>query len=160
MAVSTDVQLKFSVKESRSNDLGDSKMVHLLELARGYGSGTAASTFDVVYSDTASIASGTPLSLDLLGSLTSVLTGQTVSFVKLCGVIVKNKSTTSGQYLTLGGGSNALSGFSGKADPSGVFVWFSPIDAMAPVAGTGDILQIASATGTISCDILLLGRSA
>lgn len=165
MAVNADITIRVSAKESRSNDLGTSKLTHLLELVRSYGSGTSSNQFDVVYSDTHSAAASAK-TYDVLGSLASVLTGATVSCVDLCGIVVKNKSTTSGDVLSIGAGSNPVTGpwiASGdgvKIGPGGIFVWLDPVDGISPVAGTGDVLTVDPGAKTIEFDILLLGRSA
>ncbi len=165
MAVTTDISIRVASKESRSNDLGESKLTHLLELVKAYGSGTSSNQFDVVYSDTHSAAAAAK-TYDVLGSLASVLTGATVSFVDLCGVIVKNNSTTSGDVLSIGAGSNPVTGLwiaSGdgvKIGPGGMFIWLDPIDGISPVAGTGDVITVDPGAKTISFSIILLGRSA
>jgi len=165
VSVKTDLTIRFHAKEEEDNDLGDSRLVQLLELTKFYPSGTGASQFDVVYGDSGS-AAGSAVSVDLLGSLTSVLTGAAISFVELCGIVIRNKSTTSTEVLTIGGGSNPVVGLWGasgdaiKVGPGGVFVWFDPIDGVSPIAGTGDLLAIDPGSDTIAYDLLLLGRSA
>ena len=164
MTVKTDLNISIKALEESSQDLGTASMTHALSLIKGYGNGTSAGQFDVVYSDTHS-AAGAAKTYDVLGSLTDVF-GSSISFVTLCGIIVKNKSTTSTEILTIGAGSNPIvnmwiaTGDGIKVGPSGMFVWFDPIDGIAPVAGTGDILTIDPGADTIEFDIILLGRSA
>ncbi len=161
----TDLALTLSVKEEEANDLGTARLTHLLQKLGFYGPGATAGLFDRVWSDTGSAAAA-PVSIDVLGGLTSVLTGDAISFVTLCAVVVVNKSTTSTEILTIGGGANPVvdlwktTGDAAEIGPSGVFVWFSPIDGCVPVAGTGDILTLDPGADTIAYDILLLGRSA
>lgn len=165
MTVKTDLTLTVKVKEEASNDLGDSQMVHLLSISKFFGSGTGANQADVVYSDSFS-AAASPVTYDLLGSLSSVLTGSAINFVEVVGVFVVNDSTTSTENLTIGAGSNPVTGLwaaSGDAaviGPGGLFAWTSPVDGVAPVAGTGDILTIDPGSDTIAGRIVVLGRSA
>jgi len=165
VTVKTDLALALSVKEEASGDLGNTRGVFNFNLAKFFASGTGSNQFDVVYSDTHEAAASAK-TYDLLGSLTSVLTGSAISFVTLNGIFIKNKSTTSTEVLSIGGGSNPVSGLWGaggdliKVGPGGLFAWFDPVDGITPVAGTGDILQIDPGSDTIEFDILLLGRSA
>lgn len=165
MSVKTDFDFLVQAKEELAGDLGTSKATWSLALSQFLASGTSANQFDVVYSDSHSAAAAVK-TYDLLGSLASVLTGAAISFVTLNAVIIKNKSTTSTEILSIGGGSNPVAGLWGasgdiiKLGPGGLFVWFDPVDGIAPVAGTGDILQIDPGADTIEFDLLLLGRSA
>ena len=165
MTVKTNLNIAASILEESAQDLGTASMTHLLSLVKGYGNGTSAGQFDVVYSDTHT-AAGSAKTYDVLGSLSSVLTGSAISFVTLCGIIVKNKSTTSTEILSIGAGANPVTGLwiaTGdgiKVGPSGMFVWLDPVDGIAPVAATGDTLTIDPGADTIEFDIILLGRSA
>mgnify|MGYP001586057474 CR=1 FL=1 len=166
MAAQTDVAIKIRVYETATADLGSPNMTHLLELLQtAYASGTVASTFDTVWSDTRNLVGATE-ALDLAGSLTGLL-GGTITFAKLCGLIIRNNATTTAFDLKVGGAAaNAWYGcFDGATHiavvpPGGFFWWFSPIDGKTVTAGTGDQLKIDSGANTISYSILLLGRSA
>lgn len=141
-----------------------SQLIHSLVFGGEYQNGTAASQNDVVFSGSASISTAT--TLDVRGALSSVLTGDSVSFVELTALILKNNSSTAGQYVTVGAGSNpvaslwAASGDAAIVGPGGLLVLTSPIDGYATVAGTGDVITLTPATGTISVDYVLVGRSA
>jgi len=163
--VKTDFSLVLKAKEEEANDLGTSRMTHNLAVSSFFGPGSTASTFDRVYSDSGS-AAGSAVAIDVLGGLSSVLTGDAGSFVTLCGVLVRNKSTTSTEILSIGGGSNPITGLWGasgdliKIGPGSTFVWLDPVDGVTPVAGTGDTITIDPGSDTIDYDVLLLGRSA
>jgi hypothetical protein len=163
--VKTDYSFSVSCKEEEVQDLGTSRMTHLVSLSSFLPSGTGANQLDRVYSDS-STPVGSPDTLDLLGTLSSLLTGATISFVTLNGIIIRNKSTTSTEVLSIGGGSNPVAGLWGaggdliKIGPGGVFMWWDPVDGITPVAGTGDILQIDPGADTIAYDVLLVGQSA
>lgn len=166
---STELRLRVDVEELETSvGVGSrtSRLQHLIDFSAEYANGTAASQADRVYSETASIDSGTPRQLDLRGTLTSVLTGDTINFAEVVLVCVHNKSTTSGETLTIGAGSNpwitwlGASGDSVVIGPGGLLCVSSPVDGWATTASTGDILTItSSAAGGISTDILILGRS-
>lgn len=145
---------------------GSSYMRHVAEAALTLENGTAASQCDVVWSASSSVTSGSPATIDMRGSLTSVLTGDAVNFVEVVGFFVKNKSTTAGQTLEIGGGSNSFSTWAGGAGDTvlvgagGAMYISAPIDGYATTAGTGDILQVKSTTGTVAYDVIVFGRSA
>lgn len=159
MSVITDLNLNLKVLEAKSNDLGTSTLPHILSLVKTYTSGVAINKFDTVYSaqDTATAAAAT---YDVIGGLTSVLTGAAINFVELNGIIVKNLSTTAADTLTIGGGANSVIDAQQPLGPGGIFVWLDPIDGITPVAATGDILSIDPGAKTISFQLILLGRSA
>lgn len=140
-------------------------MTHLLQVLQSFVTGTGASQFDVVGSGRLSLAAGVQ-TLDVLGSMVSQLDGHVLSFVKLCGIFLRNNSTTAGQTCTVGAGSNPFTGWMGGTTPTrklmagGLDWWFSPIDGAAPVASTGDIITFDPGANTFTVDYLLVGRSA
>jgi hypothetical protein len=110
----------------------------------------------------------TAQTIDLLGSLTSKLTGSTISFVDVAAIVIYNESAAaSGVKVTVGDATNPWVGNAqmlGSANdtiivhPQGIFLWTAP-DGCAPTAGTGDSLKM---TPSASCTwwIFVLGRSA
>lgn len=133
------------------------EIVYRLDLANGTANGEINRVHSV-----SSTFSTTPTDLDLLGSLTSQISGGAVtSFVDLAGIVIENTGSVN---LLVGGDTNAVLIFSAANDvlvvpPGGIFVWMAPA-GLAPVASTGDVLQIAAASGTCTGKVLLLGRSA
>lgn len=128
--------------------------------------GTGSSQQDRVWSDAQTVANGAPDTWDLAGTLTSELSGATITFAEVTLIWIRNRSTTTGQNLEIGAGSNPFitwlkaTGDAIIVPPGGVFLLTSPIDGFATVAGTGDVLTITSTSGTITYDILIAGRSA
>lgn len=170
MAVTHRVRIQLDTEETQSSK-GIREIASSLSHSVSYdsgvqASGTAASQQDRVWSDAQSVANGAPDTWDLAGTLTSELDGSTVTFVEVTSIYVRNKSTTTGQYLQIGGGSNPFITWLGNSGdivnvgPGGVFLLTAPVDGWTVTATTGDILQIASASGTISYDIQICGRSA
>jgi len=143
-------------------------MKHTLDLGAlvtEWLTGTSASQADVVFSQTLS-AAASPQTLDLRGGQNSELTGAALNFVEVIAVIIRNKSTTATENLTIGAGSNPWGGMHGATThtnvigPGGLFVWTSPIDGVAATAGTADILTVDPGADTISFDAIIIGRSA
>ncbi len=144
-----------------------SVLQHGIEYDTGeLASGTTGSLQDRVWSDLQSVANGAPDTWDLAGTLTSELSGATVTFVEVVGIWIRNKSTTTGEILEIGAGSNPLLNFikatgdAIKIGPGGVLLITSPVDGFAVTASTGDVLTITSASGTIAYEIAIWGRSA
>jgi hypothetical protein len=136
---------------------------HLLEFGETtYDNGTGANQVNRVYSATTT-ATTTPTDLDLAGGLTA-MDGSTITMAEVVAIAIVNKSTTTSENLQIGGDANSVPIFGAVGDyaivgPGGVFLWSSPVDGVTVTASTGDILQIAASTGTITYDILIVGRT-
>ena len=150
--------------ETKVCDTGTSTMPHLIEIHDAIVAGSGSGQTQVIYSDSNSVASGSPVTYDLRGLLASILDGSTLTFAVVTGICIINKSTTTSQNLQVGGGSNPWITWLGATGdiivigPSGRFLLTSPIDGYASSAGTADILTIASSSGTINFDIIIWGR--
>ena len=141
-----------------------SSLVHAVTRTLALGVGTGANNVDTVYSVRASIASGVPLDVDLQGSLTSALDGTVISFPLVVALLIVNNSSTVGQTLSFGVGANPVTSWMAGTTPTviiGSGGWLSlaaPVSGYATVAGTGDIMRLTSASGTVVTDIVILGR--
>lgn len=135
--------------------------------ARSFTSGTGVNQVDICFDDTRSVANGSPDDLDLAGGLVDIY-GNTLTFAKIKAILIVNKSTTVGEILSVGGNaSNQFINWVGDASdiikigPGGFFGLCNPSAAgYAVTASSGDILQIASDSGTISYRIQLWGIAA
>lgn len=162
MAVKADLQLTLRVDETYTKDLGVLALPHLLDASAVWVNGSGSNQAQVVYSDSNSVASGSPVTYDLRGTLLGA-DGSAANFNPVRLLAIRNRSTTTGQNLQVGGGSNSWNTWVGATGdivivpPGGVLVLSSPIDGFGTTVGTADILQIASASGTIPFDILLIG---
>lgn len=168
--VISEPEINISIRVNETNTSvgaggGELTKKHVAEYIKRLAVGTAASQANIVYGTNASISAAT--NYDLNGLLASVVdSGTTFDAVKVVGFIVINKSTTSGEYLTVGAGTNDFDTWTANAGdqvfvgPDGFFATFSPIDGFAVTAATADILRIVPATGTIALTLLVLGRSA
>lgn len=164
MAVVTNVTCRVAATETRADDLTTVKAPHLLDFAQTVASGTSSNQNDVVYSDTV-VLTAAPTTYDLRGALTKAV-GSLANFVKVTTIMIVNKSSTTGQSLTIGAGSNPwitwliATGDGVVLGPGGVFLLHSPIDGYATTAGTGDILTLDPGANAFSVDIIFCGRSA
>lgn len=123
-------------------------------------SGAGANQFAHLYVVSASIASGTPLVIDVTGSLVEP-DGTTFVITDIIGVAVKNNGT-SAQLITIGGGSNPVVSIwsANLLIPGGVTVLiFNPnASAYAVNASTAHTMQFSCASGTAVVDIAILGH--
>ena len=170
MAVTSRLRVILDAMETATSlgvALGTSQLSHAVDWDTGlFASGTASNTQDLIWSAQDSVAAGAPDTVDVAGTLTSKLSGATISMVEVTLIYIRNKSTTTAEILEIGAGSNPLlnwvkaTGDAIKIGPGGVFLLTSPVDGFAVTATTGDILTITSASGTILYDIVIMGRSA
>lgn len=135
---------------------------HIHEFIGQYSNGTGSNKINCAYS-VRQQAMGT---IDLRGSLVDLCDGSAVTFPIVVGLFVVNLSTTSGEYISVGGGSNpwitwlGASGDIARVGPGGFLHLFSPVDGYTTTADTGDILTLAAGAGSPTCDVLIVGRSA
>ncbi len=135
---------------------------HKFEYTGKFRNGTGANKVGVVFSGRFSISAAEDH--DLRGGLLSVASGSNVPFPIVCGVFLKNLSTTTGQYVTIGGGSNPFISWLGatgdgiRVGPGGFFSLWSPVDGYATTADTADILRVTPVTGTIAYELCVVGR--
>lgn len=136
---------------------------HKFHYRQKFGNGTGANKVGVVFSGRFSTA--VAVDHDLRGGLVSVASGASVPFPIVCGIFLKNLSTTTGQYLSIGGGSNPFITWLGatgdaiRVGPGGLFTLWSPVDGYAVTADTADILRVTPATGTIAYELCVVGRA-
>ena len=165
MSVDLSLDLRISAFEQSAGDLGTKQYNQTWGVVASLARGTGASQTDKVWTDSGTAAASAN-TVDLMGSLTDI-NGATISFAG--GVVliaVKNTSTTTGYNLTVGAGSNPFAGWSGAGantriiKPGGFEIWYSPIDDVVPVAGTGDIITLDPGANTVTYDIMIVGRSA
>jgi hypothetical protein len=147
---------KTAVGIQQNNSYYDHVFEQIVQYANGTGSNKVDSVFSARFTGTQAI--------DLRGSLTSVLDGSVVNFPIVTGIFLANLSVTTGESLTIGGGSNPFiswliaTGDGLKCGPSGMFVLTSPIDGYATTAATADILTVTAAAGSPQWDVMIVGR--
>jgi hypothetical protein len=127
---------------------------------------TNGTSVDTVFYDRYTTDQST--TIDLLGSLTSRLTGSTISFVDVAAIMVFNESAAaSGTKITCGNATNAWVGATAMlvaandqivVHPQGLFLWVNP-DGSAPGAGATDEFKMVPGAST-TWWLFILGRSA
>jgi len=160
--VNTELDLRITSVEKNAVDLGTAKLTHSWSVVQTLANGTGAAQNDRVWSDKRTLV-GAVDSLDLLGTLTSQLTGAVVNFVDVYGYAIKNNATTTAYKLTIGGGANAFTkiGSTREIGPGGFDLWgYGNVDSASPVAATGDILTVDPGANTVEYEIIIWGRSA
>lgn len=157
----------FEVRAATENQ-AETVMRHEVGPVIGLAAGVGTGQVDVIWTDRITVAGAGGTMLDLLGTLTSALTGAVVSFVDVNGIKIYNRSTT--KTVTIG--PDASNGWFGanapfaaatdaiKIGPGGSFSWYHPV-GLAPGAGATDEIYIANA-GAVDADvdIMILGHSA
>lgn len=171
MATSLAVQLALTLSWQQTNaaDLSTPRDAAALSLDDELTNGTAIDTADVLWHDRRTLAATTSEDLDLAGSLVSALTGAAVTFAKIKCILIKNRSTTAGYILAVGGASSnqfinwvANSSDIVNVGPNGIFMLWNPsLAGYAVTASTGDLLKINNTGGgSLDYDIVLIGTSA
>lgn len=130
-------------------------------------SGTAASTADLMFSDTRTVNASSNEDLDLAGALTGPL-GTTLTFVELRLILISAATGNTNNVRVTRPASNGVPLFLAASDgidvpPGGTFLWLCPADGKVTVtAGTGDLINVAnSSSGTsVTYDVVIIGTSA
>lgn len=117
-----------------------------IALADGSGSGQA----NKLYSAVRTLASAATEDLDMAGSLLDPM-GAAVVFATIKAIIIRSAAANT-TNLTLFGDANSVPILGAAAHtivlrPGGAFVWAAPQTGVTVTAGTGDIIQVANASG-------------
>ena len=164
---STLVSFSVSTFLQSSNALAPAPIPAALAYAHTIASGTGPDKADGVYIAQATLASGADLDLDLSASLTDLF-GAAFSPVKVGLIAIVNGSSTAGEFLHVGNGTNpAFAGLFGapahtvKVGPGGALMWSSPVDGLTVTNTTADVLRIHNGGASSQAfSIILVGRSA
>lgn len=121
--------------------------------------GTSAGSFNLAYTASGTVATGTPVVLDTT-ALTDPL-GASINFGHVNIIKLTNNSTTTGQDLTMGGGSNPLFGsISPVARANGGFLEIADPNPGIATSGSVKNIQISAAAGTnVAFALTILGRT-
>lgn len=162
--LSSRITLQASATLANDNTLSPGEANLNYPFTYNWADGTAINQANRIYPARLTLST-TPTDIDLAGSLVDPL-GNVITFAKITGLIVKNRSTTAAEIVTVGGDAAAFLFTSAANDsipvgPDGLLVAINPSLAGYPVTGTtGDILQLVAATGTPAVDLIVVGRSA
>jgi hypothetical protein len=148
-----------------AQDLSTPVDAQTVSLGQSFTTGTGANKADRIFADTRSVGD-TGETLDLYGVLVDSF-GAAINFAKIKALIIRNKSTVTGEYLVIGGAAAPAPFFSEPASdkiilgPGGVMKMTWPVDGIVVTQTTADGLKISAAAGkTISYDIIIIGESA
>ena len=168
-SLAAQLQLLLNWQQSNNPDLSTIKDIASLSVDDSLANGTAIDQADVLWHDRRTLAASTSEDLDLAGSLVSALTGAAVTFAKIKCIYIKNRASTAGYILAVGGASsNQFVGWVANASdivnigPDGVMLLWNPsLAGYAVTASTGDLLKINNTGGgSLDYDIVLIGTSA
>lgn len=125
--------------------------------------GTAIDQANKVWFDTRSLTTTTPDPIDLSGGVTDAF-GNVLSFTKIKLLMIHNKSTTEADIISVGAGSNPIvslwgaTGDIAKVGPGGVLLMYNPsLAGYAVTDNIGEVLNVVSASGSLTYDILVVG---
>lgn len=171
-SLTASLSVGFNWNYTETTDLAAATASQGLTITDSLTSGITLDKADRMFADTRSVAASSNDDIDLSGSLTDPL-GQTVTFGKIKGLLLKNKSTTAGDVLQVSG--NGAAGFTtwlkdnaaNSADgvrvgPDGcLMLWNPSLAAYSVTATTADILRITELGGanTVSYDLVLIGTN-
>lgn len=138
-----------------------------LEYSRALGDGGGADQASIVWHDQRTLAPGANDDLDLAGGLSNTIFGTAVvaSFTKIKAIFIVNTSTSAGDRLRVGGGTNPFTPpfvGSGTAQveigADSALLLSSKKDGWNVTPGTGDILRVHNpGSGPINYRIVVLG---
>ena len=162
--LATKVDLNLLAQYVDSADLNAQRGVLSLALSDDLATGTAANQANLVWYDTRTLAA-TSEQLDLAGVQRDAF-ADVATFTKIKTLLIRNKQTTTGLTLTIGGGTtNPISTIFGATatnstetiGPDGWCVKHNPVDGFAVAAGSADTLKLDAGTNTVVFDILVIG---
>jgi hypothetical protein len=163
--VLTSCSLNLSLLTKLTNGLDLSSPVDNLSFSvtDSLTNGDAIDLANMVWHDRRTLGAATTEDIDLAASLTSAF-GTTLTFTKIKGLFIKNRSVATDAILSVGGDTNSVPLFGATNDlikigPDGLLAWWNPAAAgIAVTAGTGDIIQIANAgAASADYDIVIVG---
>ena len=121
--------------------------------------GSSAGSQDLEHSKAYTVATGTPLVLDVTALADPQ--GTTQNFAHVTAILISNDSTTAAEILTVGGGSNPLLATWGETvQPNGgAYALINPNPGLV-VSGSAKNIQIAAASGAaVAIKVTVKGRS-
>ena len=174
MATSLATSLALTLKTTYTNAYGISANSRVSEdivtkaIADTLADGVIVDTANVVYHNTATLTN-TTVSLDLVSALTDAY-GNAITFAKVKAILLHNKNTVAGEYITFGGVANCVPVLVSTAPaaefpthtvhPGGVmFLWNPSLAGWTVTAGTGDLvyLDTTGSAAAVIYDLIIIG---
>lgn len=158
------VRASIDIVRTATPDGGSSRIEQAVKCAAELANGTTDGKADLAFIDSRTLASNTPESIDLSGSLTGA-DGLPVVFAEVCALLIENPATnttdltignvTNGAQLMFGGATHTI-----VLKPGDFFLAYAK--AGWPItASTADLLKIANASGASNTyNLAIIGRSA
>lgn len=164
MTLTTDVNVTLNWRDIGTDAAGreivDANAITLaLALANGFGLNEA----DLLFYERATLLAAGSRTYDLAGGESNTR-GETLVYARVKAIVLVNLTTTAGNSLSLGGGTEPLAGWltlsstSVVVGPGGVFVLANPSADGYVTAAANDRLRVQS-TGTNTYDIAILGSA-
>jgi hypothetical protein len=164
MALTTQLDLKLSAGYTLALDLV-TKAANLNQtIARTLDSGTGINAADVIFTDTRSTAATDSLDMNGGGLLDNLGNAWAPARLKLIMVVASTLNTTNA--LLRRPAANGVPFLTAAGDeipihPGGIALILAPSAAGYVVtAGTGDLIDVVAASGTVAYDVYLIGASA
>lgn len=164
MSITYTGSIGITVRSNMTPDPGLSNPVDDLvqTIAQALANGTGPNQATQHWCSQRSLAA-TSETLDIVGSLTNAF-GATVSFATVRTIMIRNRATTAGFDLKVGGAAanQFLAPFGSATDKlvvraGGVLVLTAPLDGFAATGGSADQLKIDAGSNTVPYDIILIG---
>ena len=130
--------------------------------------GTGANQINRIYADTITLAASATQDIDLAGTLVDAI-GQTVTFARVKGILIRTASANTNNVIVGGASSNGFITWVGGAThtvtvrPGGFLAIAAPdATAYAVTAGTGDLLRVANSSSgsSVTFDLVIVGATA
>lgn len=136
------------------------RAIAIPEMKQEYGDGTGTDQCNAFYEKVWTAAAAAD-SHDLTGGLTDAF-GTALTFTKIRELIIRNRSTTTGQNLTVAGNFITTAVLGGTTPtitvpPGGMLRIGSPVDGFTVTATTADVLSVDPGANTISYDLIIAG---
>lgn len=127
---------------------------------QSYASGTSAGRIDLPYAKRITVASGSPISLDLSGGTMKTLLGDAANYARVGTLAFYNNGsntvTLTGNFLTSSFGAS----FSMPLAPNSRFVYDNPSSTGLVVTNsTADTITLTASAGSNDVDVVVGGRS-
>jgi len=132
---------------------------HIHRIAQTPNVGTSAGNVNLLAPYSFTLATGTPLSIDLTAAIDAG--GNTVTFGHLTHYVLENLSTVSGENIAIGGGSNGVFTLDPTtAKPNGGAKFLADPNPGITIDSTHKIITLAAAAGTaVAGRITFYGRT-
>lgn len=170
MITNASLTLVLAATSSLQRDLSKATDPLAVNIAMSFADGVLANTFNRVFADTRTLASGANERISMYNFGGAPITdpvGQALTLSRVVLLLIKNKNTTAGNKLVIGNDATSaawVSPFTANTDtlaiePGGLLLLVAPSLAAYPVANTTNhLLKILNAgSGSVDYDIVVFG---